>query len=88
MRISVACIGLTLFTVAHAAPERFDLIVRNGTVYDGTGGPGKRVDVGVRGDRIAVVGDLSAAKAGRVVDAKGMAVAPDSSTCCRGRPIR
>ena len=48
----------------------------NGIVYDGTGEPGRRADVGVRGDRIAAVGDLSSAKSGRVIDAKGRAVAP------------
>ena len=60
----------------QAAPEHFDVIVKNGIVYDGTGKPGRSADVGVRGDRIAAVGDLSSAKAGRVVDAKGRAVAP------------
>ena len=74
--MSIACFGLALFTVAQAAPERFDVIVRNGTVYDGTGGPGRRTDVGVRGDRIAEVGDLANATAARVVDARGRAVAP------------
>jgi N-acyl-D-amino-acid deacylase len=76
MRIAPALFAVSLLASAAAAPERFDLIVRNGTVYDGTGAPGRRADVGVRGDKIAAVGDLSAARAGRTVDAKGMAVAP------------
>lgn len=59
-----------------AAPERFDVIVRGGTVYDGTGAPGHKADVGLRGERIAAVGDLSRAEAGRVIDAKGLAVSP------------
>lgn len=60
------------------APETagFDLVIRGGTVYDGSGGEPVRADVGVRGDRIAAIGDLSRAKATRVVDATGMAVAP------------
>ena len=57
-------------------PQTFDVLIRNGTVYDGTGGPGRRVDVGVRGDRIAGVGDFAQAKAGLVIDADGLAVAP------------
>jgi N-acyl-D-amino-acid deacylase len=57
-----------------AAP--FDVLIRGGTVYDGTGGPGRRADVGIRGDRIVAVGALDAARAGRVVDARGLAVAP------------
>jgi len=54
----------------------FDVLIRSGTVYDGTGAPGRRADVGVRGDRIAEVGDLAHASAERVVDAAGMAVTP------------
>ncbi|HEX4824005.1 MAG TPA: D-aminoacylase [Candidatus Polarisedimenticolaceae bacterium] len=58
------------------AADRFDLVVKGGTVYDGTGAPGRKADVGIKGDRIVAVGDLSAAAAARVVDAKGLAVAP------------
>jgi N-acyl-D-aspartate/D-glutamate deacylase len=63
--------------IACAPPERrFDLIVRGGEVIDGTGQPARRADVGVIGDRITAIGDLAAARAGRVVDATGLAVAP------------
>ncbi|MBO0698825.1 MAG: serine hydrolase [Zavarzinella sp.] len=55
---------------------RFDVIIRGGTVYDGSGGPPRKADVGLRGDRVAAIGDLSAARARTVVDAKGMAVTP------------
>ena len=58
------------------AAERFDVVIKNGIVYDGTGAAGRRSDLGIRGDRIAEVGDLSGADATRVVDAKGLAVAP------------
>ena len=57
-------------------PQQYDVIVRGGTVFDGTGSPGRRVDVGLRGDRIAGVGDFAAAAAPTVIDATGMAVAP------------
>jgi N-acyl-D-aspartate/D-glutamate deacylase len=60
---------------AFAATD-FDVIIKNGTVYDGTGDPGKRVDVAIRGDRIARIGDLKNAEAKTVVDAHGLAVAP------------
>ena len=56
--------------------RRYDVIVRGGTVYDGTGAPGRRADVGIRGDRIAAVGDLATARAATTVDATGLAVAP------------
>jgi len=54
----------------------YDLVVRGGTVYDGSGSQPVRADVGIRGDRIAAIGDLSKANAGRTVDATGKAVAP------------
>jgi N-acyl-D-amino-acid deacylase len=60
----------------RANPASYDVIIRNGTVYDGTGGAPRRADVGIRGDQIVAVGDLSKAKAANDVDAKGLAVAP------------
>src|SRR5581483_11582128 len=61
-------------TKPHAAD--YDLIIRHGTVYDGSGGAPQSVDIGVRGQRIAAVGDLSKAHAAQEVDAHGLAVAP------------
>ena len=61
---------------SRAEPESFDIIIKGGTVYDGTGGPPVTADVGIKGDRIAAVGDLSGATANTTVDAKGLAVAP------------
>lgn len=54
----------------------FDLVVRGGTVYDGSGGEPYTADIAVIGDRIASVGTLDDARAGAVIDAVGMAVAP------------
>jgi N-acyl-D-amino-acid deacylase len=54
----------------------FDILVKGGTVYDGTGAAPRRADVGIKGDRIAAVGNLKAATATTVVDATGLAVAP------------
>jgi N-acyl-D-amino-acid deacylase len=64
--------------VLEAVPPRihYDVLIRGGTVYDGTGGPGRRVDVAIRGDRVAAVGPLPDATAGVVIDARGLAVAP------------
>jgi N-acyl-D-amino-acid deacylase len=61
---------------APAEPEHFDVIVRGGDVYDGLGGPPQKADVAIHGDRIAKIGDLSAATAEREVDASGLAVSP------------
>ena len=54
----------------------FDLIVRGGTVYDGSGGEPFVSDVAVGGDRIAVIGSSTDAQAATVIDAGGLAVAP------------
>jgi N-acyl-D-amino-acid deacylase len=53
-----------------------DLIIRDATVFDGTGAARFNADVGVTGDRIAAVGDLGSATADREVIASGKAVAP------------
>jgi N-acyl-D-amino-acid deacylase len=54
----------------------FDVIIKGGTVYDGTGAEPRQADVAIRGDRIAGIGDFKAAKAKTVIDAKDLAVAP------------
>ena len=54
----------------------FDLLIRNGTVVDGSGGPAVRADVAVTGDRIVQVGDLAGQAAARVIDAEGALVTP------------
>ncbi len=75
--------GLVMLAIAaarlawlQAQPPAFDLIIRKGHVVDGTGNPWFAGDVGVRGDRITAVGDLSNAKAGREIEARGLVVAP------------
>ncbi|MBA4123606.1 MAG: D-aminoacylase [Acidobacteria bacterium] len=67
---------LTTTIFAQTNPQVFDVLIKNGTVYDGTGQPGKRVDVGISGDKIAAIGDLSKAKSQTIIDAKNLAVAP------------
>jgi N-acyl-D-amino-acid deacylase len=62
--------------VAFLAAAAFDVIVKGGLVYDGTGAPPRRADVGIRGDRIAALGDLGKATAKTVLEGDGMAVAP------------
>jgi N-acyl-D-amino-acid deacylase len=63
--------------VGGAAPnEKFDVVIKGGTVYDGTGQKPRVVDIAIRGDRIAALGNFSADQAKSVVDARGLAVAP------------
>ena len=53
-----------------------DLVIRHGTVIDGTGTPARRADVAVDGDRITAIGDLSGRAAAREIDATGLTVTP------------
>jgi dihydroorotase/N-acyl-D-amino-acid deacylase len=59
-----------------AQRPRFDVIIANGRVVDGTGAPWFRGDVGITGDRITAVGSLSDATAGMRVDATNLVVSP------------
>ena len=66
----------TVTPAPGTADPAYDLLLRGGTVYDGTGGAPFVADVAIRGDRIAAIGDLSDARAGEEIDARGLAVAP------------
>ena len=57
-------------------PERFDIIIRGGTVIDGTGADGRVTDVGISGNRITWIGPTEGAVAGDTIDAAGLVVAP------------
>jgi len=54
----------------------FDILITGGTVYDGTGPPGRRVDLGIAGEKVEAIGDLRSAESSRSIDATGLAVAP------------
>ena len=61
---------------AQAETDAFDLVIRGGTVIDGTGAAARRADLGIRGDRIVAIGTIDDDNGGRVVDATGLIVAP------------
>lgn len=58
-----------------------DVLIRGGRVVDGTGSPWVRADVGITGDRIIAIGNLSGASATREIDATGLIVAPGFIDC-------
>jgi N-acyl-D-amino-acid deacylase len=60
----------------QAAAEPFDVLIRSGIVYDGSGRAPVQADVAIRGDKIVAVGKLAATKANTIIDAKTLAVAP------------
>ena len=70
----VACAGMK-----RAGSDQYDAVIENGRIVDGTGNPWYEGDVGIRGDRIAVIaprGALANAAAKERIDAKGMVVSP------------
>src|SRR5436190_5841144 len=74
--LALVAVGIGLLSgAATGAPPAYDLIIRGGDLYDGSGGPPARGDIGIRGDRIVCVGVCQGAAA-KTVDARGKAVAP------------
>ena len=74
LRIALLC-AMPVFGLGAAAPPQADLLIRGGTVYPGSGAPFTG-DVAVAGDRIYAVAPRLAVRARRVIDARGMIVAP------------
>ncbi|MCE2893805.1 MAG: D-aminoacylase [Flammeovirgaceae bacterium] len=72
---------MTLFiamfvALASCKKQTYDVIIRGGTVYDGSGKPGMMADVAMNADTLAFIGDLKNAVGKKEIDAKGLAVAP------------
>ncbi len=75
---AIAC-GLSVLAFASGCASfahDYDVVIRGGTVYDGSGGAPFMADVGIRGDRIAAVGELAGKTAEVEIDAAGKAIAP------------
>ena len=72
----LAVLGALVGAGCADSAEHYDVLLRDGTVYDGSGDVPVRADIGVIADTIAAVGDLSAASADLEIDATGMAVTP------------
>jgi N-acyl-D-amino-acid deacylase len=72
-----AALGFSLVPLPRIQPaESFDLVIRGGTLLDGTGGPAWQVDIGITGDSIAAVGSIAREQAKRALDASGLHVSP------------
>jgi N-acyl-D-aspartate/D-glutamate deacylase len=81
MRVTSTLFVLVLLLLASActrpeAQQPYDLLITGGSVLNGDGTPAVRADVGIRGARIAAIGDLKTATAVRRIDASGLTVAP------------
>jgi N-acyl-D-amino-acid deacylase len=68
--------ALVVVALMSATQPPYDLVIAGGSVLNGDGTPAVRADVGIRGGRIASIGDLAAATATRRIDASGLTVAP------------
>ncbi|OFW40605.1 MAG: hypothetical protein A3J28_02205 [Acidobacteria bacterium RIFCSPLOWO2_12_FULL_60_22] len=75
--LAMAALGATVAARAQSGQSAtYDVLIRGGQVVDGTGNPWFAADVAITADRIAAVGRLPNARATRVIDAKGLVVAP------------
>ena len=78
MRFFTGLLGLALCMLfeAPAVTETYDVLIRNGTIYDGSGAPPTVGDVAINGDQIASIGSLENARGRTEIEARGLAVAP------------
>ena len=56
--------------------NRFDIVIKNGLIIDGSGGPAYKKDIGITGDRIEAIADLKRATANLIIDGEGLIVSP------------
>ena len=78
--INRTCIALVLFIALLSGcandQKLYDIIIRSGTIVDGTGNPGYRADIGIREDQIAEIGKIPENMGKQVIDARGLTVVP------------
>ena len=75
--LALAALGVGVAILNAQTPARtFDVVISGGRIVDGTGAPWRRGDVGIVGDRIAALGDLSGASTKTRIDAVNLVVAP------------
>jgi len=74
--LAMICLVMLSGSCAPGSEDRYELIIRGGTIYDGLGGTPFVGDVAISGDRIAAIGDLSKATADKEIDAENLAVSP------------
>src|SRR5438309_5442862 len=72
----VSLLTITAIGICGGFSAEFDLLIRNGRIYNGSGSAPFNGDLGIKGDTIAAVGPLKEARATTEIDAQGLAVAP------------
>ena len=71
----VAILFVLLLAGCQQSPS-YDLVIRHGTIYDGSGQPPRVADIAVTGDTIAAIAELDGSAGRQEIDARGLAVAP------------
>ncbi|MCH2323650.1 MAG: D-aminoacylase [Pseudomonadales bacterium] len=72
---ALLCAIVLFISTCNTTVTHYDLLIENGTVYDGSGGQAYVADIGVNGDRVVAIGQLQAS-ANELINAEGFAVAP------------
>src|SRR5256885_7527194 len=79
-RFNASCVSasIAVLWIAHLSAQRprYDLVIKNGRIVDGTGAPWYRGDVAIAGDRIAAVGAVRDTGGAATIDASNLVVAP------------
>ncbi len=73
-KLSALVLAIAVFSCGPV--ENYDIIISNGTVYDGTEALPQRTNIAINGDQIVKIGNLGRAQATRTIDASGMAISP------------
>ena len=76
MRTLYSLLVFILFLSHYGLCQQYDLLIQNGSVYDGSGKPPFVANVAIKGDKIVAIGALRGATASRIIDARGLAVSP------------
>ncbi len=75
-KVLAVMIPSMVLSACSIAPPAYDILIRNGSIVDGTGAPAYPGDIAISGGEIVSIGDLGDANARRIIDAKGLTVAP------------
>ena len=76
MKKVFSILSVSIFFISCTEKQVYDTIIRNGMIYDGTGGSAFKADIGINADTIASIGDLSKATTKNDINANGLFLAP------------